>query len=335
MNGRSDALPSREETPPRPKVKHGKYYSYIPLAIMLLIVVVFVIVTGGTMLNRLNMLTLVQESAALLIAASGMLFIISQGSIDLSAGGVAGVAGLLACLAANNVSFVLLFPVAILVGGLIGFINGFVVAKLKVSSFLTTLSMLMILRALMNLMLYEESVIASDQVKALMKLEYLVPVILVVCAVMYYLFERTRAGYYVRAIGENEVAARYAGMPVGKYKILGFTIGGMLAGLAGVLIVSRVGNATNATGTMFELQTMIAIFLGGVLVAGGRTAKYYKVLLGTFTYMFLENGLSVMGISSSTNQAARGALLIVIVAITGYFYARQNQRAGNKIERAL
>ena len=302
---------------------------------MALIIILFILLTGGRILSPLNMTAFLERVSVLIICASGMIFIIAQGSIDLSAGAVVGFVGTVSCMLADRCGFVLLFPLAILMGGFLGLFNGLLVTKAKVSSFLTTLCVSMILRAAMGLLLSTTSFIASRPIKALMDFWILLPILLVLCALTFYLYERTPIGYYLRAIGESETASRYAGVSTDRIRILGFTISGMMSGLAGVLTVSRLGSATNTTGTMFELQTMIAIFLGGVLVTGGRSAKYYKVILGCITYMFLDNGMSILRVDNLLNQCIRGAMLILIVSITIFCDKLQNKRSGNKLSVTL
>ena len=312
-----------------------KLCSYVPIAVMVIIIILFIVLTGGKILSPINMTAFLERVAVLIICASGMIFIISQGGIDLSAGAIVGFVGTVSCMLADRYGFVLLFPLAILMGGLFGLINGLLVTKAKVSSFLTTLCVSMILRAAVGLLLSATSFIASKQIKALIDLWILLPILLFLCVLTFYVYERTPVGYCLRAVGENEVASRYAGVSVARVKILGFTISGVMSGLAGVLTVSRLGSATNTTGTMFELQTMIAIFLGGVLVTGGRSARYHKVILGCITYMFLDNGMSILRVDNLLNQCIRGAMLILIVSITIFCDKLQNKRSGNKLSVTL
>ena len=312
-----------------------KLCSYVPTAVMALIIILFIILTGGKILSPINMTAFLERVSVLIICASGMIFIIAQGGIDLSAGALVGFVGTVSCMLADRYGFALLFPLAILMGGLFGLINGLLVTKAKISSFLTTLCVSMILRAAMGLLLSTTSFIASKSIRALMDFWILIPLLLALCVLTFYLYERTPIGYYLRAIGENEIASRYAGVSTDWIKILGFTISGVMSGLAGILTVSRLGSATNTTGTMFELQTMIAIFLGGVLVTGGRSAKYYKVILGCITYMFLDNGMSILRVDNLLNQCIRGTMLILIVSITIFCDKLQNKRSGNKLSVTL
>lgn len=312
-----------------------KLCSYVPPVIMVLIILLFIILTGGKILSPLNMTAFLERVAVLIICASGMIFIIAQGSIDLAAGAVVGFVGTVSCMLADKYSIALLFPLAILMGGLFGLINGVLVTKAKVSSFLTTLCMSMILRAAMGMLLSASSFIASKTIKSLMNFEILIPLAFALIALSFYVYERTPIGYYLRAVGENEVASRYAGVSTDRIRILGFVISGVMSGIAGVLTISRLGSAANTTGTMFELQTMISIFLGGVLVTGGRSARYHKVLLGCITYMFLDNGMSILRVDNLLNQCIRGGMLILIVSITIFCDKLQNKRSGNKLSVTL
>lgn len=309
--------------------------SAIPFAIMAAIIVLFIILTKGTILSPLNLEPFFERTAVLIICASGMLFVIAQGSIDMAAGSVVGFVGTFSCMFADRYGFALLFPTAICLGALIGLATGFVVTRAKVSSFLTTLCLGVVLRAVMGMMLSTTSYLAGKSIKALMQPYILIPILIGICLLCFYLFERTPFGFRLRSIGENEVASAYAGVKTALVRTMGFVVSGALSGIAGVLTVSRLGNATNTTGTMFELQTMIAIFLGGVLVSGGRSARYHKVLLGCITYMFLDNGMSILRVNNLLNQCIRGVILIAIVAVTALCDRVQNRRSGNKMSVTL
>jgi ribose transport system permease protein len=134
---------------------------------------------------------------------------------------------------------------------------------------------------------------------------------------MIYLFEFTRLGRYGKAIGENETAAKNVGVPVTLMKILAFALSGLLAGAGGIFSVSKLGATNQTMGVFLEMQVAMAIYLGGVLVTGGGSAKMYKVILGSISITIIVNGLAVIGKAEShISQSVEGVLLLVILFIT-------------------
>jgi len=139
----------------------------------------------------------------------------------------------------------------------------------------------------------------------------------VVVIIIAYLFEFTKLGRYSQAIGENETTARFVGVPVSKMKILVFTLSGLMAGIGSVFSMANVGGTTQTMGVFLEMKVAMAIFFGGVLVTGGTSAKFYKIILGSLSITTIVYGLSLIGMSDShISQSVEGILLLVILFIT-------------------
>ena len=118
------------------------------------------------------------------------------------------------------------------------------------------------------------------------------------------------------------MVARYVGIPVIKTKITAFVLSGLTAAIASLFLVARLGGTSTTMGTFFEMKVMTAIYVGGVLVRGGETARTYKALIGAFVVMIIENGLKIMGYASSeVSEAVQGILLMIFLFLTIYFEA--------------
>lgn len=297
------------------KLIRNRLADAMPFLILLLLVVGFGIATKGAIFTQRNLLALFNQSVATIVAALGMMFVASIGGTDITHGSLAAVAGAYAAMACAAWGSWAAFPVAILVGAASGAILGVVNAKLKVPSFMASLAMLIALRAFVGLVLSTNVVFATGIISDLngfwMKL--IVTIILVV--IIMFIMEKTRFGHYCKAIGENERAMQYAGVNTTLVKIFAFIVSGAMAGIASLFMLARVGGASTALGSGFEMQVMMAMFIGGIPVFGGMKTKTYKLILGAPMVIILENGLVICGTSGSVTQLIRGVVLLAVVYI--------------------
>jgi ribose transport system permease protein len=148
-----------------------------------------------------------------------------------------------------------------------------------------------------------------------------VPALVVIAAVVVALFTflamATRLGRYSYAIGGDESIARVAGIPVDRYKVIIFTIAGLTAGLAGVLLTVRLGVGDVSVGSGQLFLTLAAIVLGGTLLSGGRGGPLHTVV-GVLLLVVLGNGLLLSGASAYVQQAAQGLIIVVAVIASGW-----------------
>lgn len=302
------------------------FWSYLqhifPFLGLIIIVIVFSILAGERLWTSANIMNIVAIMIPLCLGGSGMIFVSSQGSTDMSQGSSVGISGTIAGVASNALGFEWFIPFALITGLLVGLFNGVMVSKFKVSSLMVTLGMLIALRALVSYITNGENVFVDPQVIMLNRLEIKLPIFVGVVALMWYLFEYTKMGFFSRCIGENEVVGRFAGIPVGRYKTAAFVLSGLMAGLVGVFTVGNIGGVTANMGSFFELQVMIAMFVGGIPVEGGAASKFYKLIVGAFMLAFLQNGLTISKVNSDFSELLQGLILIGVV-IFGLFARRK------------
>jgi len=294
----------------------------VPVIAFVIVFLFFEISSKGKMLSGYNLQMLLEQSMQVIVLGCGVLFVVAQGSIDLSVGVNLAVSGILGDYVANVTGQPwLLFPVTILVGAVIGCFNGFIVAKCHVSSFMMSIAMLIGMRGIANFLLTQldsnavqflpSSLLIID--KAFIK----IPAFIIVCLIAAYVFEFTSVGRYSKAIGENELVTRHVGLPVTRIKWLAFIISGTYAGIGALFSLATIGGTSMQMGSFMEMKTAMAIFFGGVLVTGGSTAKFYKVILGALTITIIINGLALIGLSESNySETIEGVLLLVILLIT-------------------
>ncbi len=329
------------------KIKKLKFEDVVPFIAFIVIFLFFTFASynpkNGTfmMLTSRNLVTILEQSMITIIVACGTLFVVAQGSTDLSVGVNLALAGVIGTYVAYATGIDFLFiPVTLAVGLVMGLLNGIIVSKFKVSSFMVTLAMLIGVRGLVNyIQVYTEVQKIPAGVAFFGSSLVRIIIFVVVVAIMCYLFEFTKVGRYSRAIGENEVTARSVGVPVKKFKIIAFALSGLMAGLGAIFYIGTINATTNQMGTFLEIRTVMAIYLGGVLVTGGSSAKFYKILLGSFSIQIIVTGLALMGQADvHISQSVEGVLLLVILFISmlgSNFRAVKARKAAEKEAKNL
>lgn len=287
------------------------------LLLLISILAFFTFKTGGNMVSIFNLRTILDQALIVIVAGLGTIFVVSIGSADLSVGttlGISTVAG--AAVAAGTENEFMLFPVAIVIALIIGLTNGLLVTKLKVPSFMVTLAHLIGMR---GVMLYIQSVSsgfyhAQGPLLVLNNDAVKIPLLIALIIVANILMERTKFGYYCKAIGENEMVAINVGVPVTKVKVAAFMLSSFMAAVAGFFLMAKVGGTNNTMGINLEIDVLMGIFLGGVLVTGGYNTSIVKLLIGAFTISIIKNGMVLANWSAiEITEATQGILLILIL----------------------
>ena len=301
------------------KTRKIRMSELVPFIAFVVLLVFFSIGTKGKMLSSYSLKMLVEQSILTIISGCGVLFVVAQGSIDLTVGVNVALAGVIGMHAAQSTGIGwLMVPVALVIGLLMGLLNGVIVSKCHVPSFTLSIAMLIGVRGIVN---YIQTIIGVEYIPTSMLFitssGFRIAAFVVIAVVMAYLFEFTRLGRYSRAIGENETTARYVGVPVDKMKILVFALSGLMAGFGALFSMATVGGTTQTMGVFLEMKVAMSIFFGGVLVTGGSSAKFYKIILGALSITIIVYGLSLMGMSDShISQSVEGGLLLLILFIT-------------------
>lgn len=272
--------------------------------------------------NFMNILLATSTIGVLAIAAT---FVLSSGGLDLSLGSVLGLSGVVGAAVAVNLSMPT--PIAVLAtlgaGALAGLVNGFVITRGFVPAFIVTLGMLGIARGL-ALVISDGRVIYGlpDWMLFLGQgRPFGVPmpvIILVVVAIfMHIVLAYTRYGRHTLAIGDNENAARTAGINVEFHRLTLYTLSGGLAGLAGLLFATRINSGDPTAGITYELTAITAAIIGGTNLFGGR-GSILGTMIGALIMGVLQNGLNLLAVQSYYQQMAIGGVLVLAVFIDQY-----------------
>jgi ribose/xylose/arabinose/galactoside ABC-type transport system permease subunit/ABC-type sugar transport system substrate-binding protein len=267
-----------------------------------------------------NLLNVMQQSAINAILGIGLTFVIISAGIDLSVGSILALCGLVVAdlLVAGHSSMVAV-SVGLLVGLGCGLVNGLITTLGRIPPFITTLGMMLMARSAAKI--YSGSKPISglpDSFRALSGDVAGVPVMVLVVAAFYLLahlvLTRTKLGRYTYAIGGNEQAAWLSGVPVGRYKVAIYGLSGLMAGIAAVLMTSRLNAASPLSGEMYELYAIAAAVIGGVSLMGGE-GRVLGTLIGALIMGTLRNGLNALNVPSALEGMVVGGVLVAAVVL--------------------
>jgi len=276
-----------------------------------------------------------QQSPAMLLALGAMLVIISAG-IDLSTGAILAISNVVVAYFITNLYFYtpsgvfLSIVLGILVGTAFGCANGLIVAYLKMPSFIVTLAMMTMVRGVAYVITLGSPIrlpVDPEIHKGstpffrfgqtgdpLLGVPYAAWIVIGFIIFFWFMMKYTTYGRILVATGSNNDAARLAGINVKKYIFSAYAIGGLLAGVAGVLMTARAGIATPSVGGGFELNAIAAVVIGGASLAGGK-GKVGNTVVGVIIIALISNIMTLTGVPPYPQQIIQGAIIIIAVLL--------------------
>ena len=300
-------------------------------AFFVLVVVVFSVVTQA-FLSEPNILNILSQIAPLMIVAVAMTFVITTAGIDLSVGSIlALVNALAAILLQAAVPWLVVVGLMLLIGALVGVIQGFFIAYEGIPAFIVTLAGLSTIRGIALLLTKGYSIpidpnspfndIGRGWVFGLP-----LPAITAVgvLAIGYIVFNETTFGRHVTAIGANIEAVRRAGVNVRLLTLLVYVLSGMAAALAGIIIAARLGSGSSNAGVGFELDVIAAVVLGGTSLFGGR-GTMIGTMLGALTVAVIGNGLILSHLSPFLTPIVTGVIILVAIWLNFRLFKAKRQ----------
>jgi len=302
------------------------------LIALLLIIAVGAITSGDRFLDVNNALTILRLATVIGVISLGMTFVITAGGIDLSVGSVMGLSTVVATLAgvqaaADSSTWLLMVLVAVLVGGAAGFVNGIVIAYGRVVPFMATLAMLVAARGLAELLSNKQTqIINVVDFKEffrgdLLGIDPLIWMFAIAAAVAWFLLSRTTFGRRTVALGGNFEASRLAGLKVKRHTVMLYVLAGLAAGIAGVMMLGRTGVGSSTHGTLYELDAIAAVVVGGTLLIGGR-GTIMGTVLGVLIFSTLTNVFTQNNLPASVQAVVKGAIIVIAVLLQQRFAAR-------------
>ena len=296
------------------KSRHGLEQYAIFIALVLECAILAVATDGFLTTN--NLTNVLRQNAFTAVLAAGMTFVIVSGAIDLSVGSIVGLAGVLcADVMARGYGVAGGVTVGVTAGLIIGLINGVVVTRLNVPAFIVTLAMMLIVRG--AAFKYTDARTITGLPASFALLSSGAAAILIMAAVFagsWIVLMRTPFGRHVYAVGGNADAAWLSGVRVSRVRLLVFTISGACAGIAGVLVASRLNAGYPRAGEFYELDAIAAVVVGGTSLFGGR-GSIWGALAGAFFVGVLNNGLNLFRVSPYDQLMVKGAVLLAAACL--------------------
>ncbi|MHA6513580.1 ABC transporter permease [Tessaracoccus sp. Z1128] len=321
--------------------------------IALLILIVVFASLSDAFLSGSNLLTMTRHVAYNAILALGMLLVILTGGIDLSVGSIVGLSGIVAGVMLDGVglgigdlfnvnaypSVLVVVLVALLVGTVVGWLNGTLVTRLNVAPFIATLGTLYMARGAALLIsngstfpnLKGDPAIGNTGFWFIgtgrpLGVPTQVWLMIVIAIAVWLLIAKTPFGRWLYATGGNPRAAELSGVPVKRVTTTVYMISGACAAMAGLIIASELTSAAPQAGTSFELNAIAAVVIGGASLAGGR-GSVKGTLIGAFVIGFLSDGLVLVGVSSFWQVFIKGAVIVLAVMLDQVQQRLQTARA--------
>jgi ribose transport system permease protein len=293
---------------------------YRPVIVLTIALIVFFAITQSSFGTWGNVKALLSGSSALWILSIGMTFCMISGGIDLSVSALATLVGvLLSKLIGAGVPGLPAVLLTILAGGCVGaFVNGFSIARLRLPFLIVTLATTTAMTGIIALWTHETSAAVSAPILTTIGLHTFlglpIPIWLMVAVFVLALYVQrfTQLGRNIYAVGGSQVAARLSGVRVERAMMITYGIVGLAAGLAGVVLVARIGATTTTPELYTPLLAIAAVALGGTSLAGG-SGTVIGTAFGVIFIGVLQNGLSIAGVPDGWTELVTGVILFLAV----------------------
>ena len=302
--------------------KKGNFSQLGVLIALILLCAVLSVITGGRFLRVNNLMNVLDQTAFNAMLAIGMLLCLITAGIDLSVGSVVALTGMItAQLMVAGVNPILAVLLGVLLGAFLGFINGLLINVTGLHPFIITLGTQAIFRGV-TLIISDSSAVfgfpASFTKVISTNIFGIIPIValiaIVVALILSFLTRKTKLGRNIYALGGNKDSAWYSGINVNLHTLIVFIISGICAGIAGVVLLGRVGSAEPAAATGFETYAIAASIIGGTSFFGGK-GKIFGVVMGGLIIGVINFGMNILSLSSTLQQVVMGALIIGSVAL--------------------
>lgn len=309
-----------------------KYMSELTTVIALIILMAVITIINSNFLTANNLLNLLLQVTSNALIAFGMTFVILTGGIDLSVGSILALSSALtAGLLGSGMPVTLAILISLILGCILGMMNGLLISYGKLAPFIVTLATMTIFRG--ATLVYTNGNPITKGLSDTFLFQFLgqgyivgipFPVIImfIVFIVLYVLLHKTAFGKSVYAIGGNEKAAYISGVKLNKVKIIIYSISGIMASISGLIITSRLSSAQPTAGASYEMDAIAAVVLGGTSLSGGK-GRILGTLIGSLIIGVLNNGLNIIGVSAFWQQVVKGVVILIAVLIDRFKVVKQ------------
>ncbi|WP_018638324.1 ABC transporter permease [Parafrankia elaeagni] len=334
MNGQI-SVPAKEETPvgtptaparvPRAPGKllalAGESRILSLVGVLAVLAVIGAVTEADTFLTRSNVINILTTASVIGIVTVGMTFVIIGGGIDLSVGAIIALASVWSTtVATQDLGLAAMVFTALVVGAGAGLINGALIAYGRLVPFIVTLAMLASARGLAEQMsnrrsqVVEVNTFADIALAKWLGIPMLVYILAVVCVLGWILLNRTTFGRRTYAVGGNPEAARLAGINVRRHTALLYLLSGLCCGIAAVMLTAQTNTGASTHGTLYELDAIAAVIIGGTLLSGGRGSLIGSIL-GVLIFTTITNLFILNNLSTPIQNIAKGAIIVAAVLL--------------------
>lgn len=291
------------------------WHQALPFLGLVLVCIFFQIATKGQLISSSNFKAFSNYAFQMVIPACGAVFLMAQGQLDFSmAGNVC-----ICCIIAAKASYInpWLAPIAaIIVGVVLGAINGSAHVFLGVPSFVATIATSFMYGGLASVLLGGGAISSDYALKKADTLWIKYGIIILFLVATWLVLSYTPFGKHCKAIGAKQEVAYQSGVKVWQEKMVAFLICGLSCGVMASFVLFRSCSASTTSGGTTQLNTILALLLGGVPFSGGWSAKFRCVLIGSMLMAIVTSGLTIMNVTPNTQQIVKGILFVVAVAIS-------------------
>lgn len=302
----------------RKKINFKNYGIFV---VFIVLVIILMILSPNAFAKPRNLINVVKQASINGVLACGMMFVIIAGGIDLSAGSVVALSGVVAAYLAQMQGIPIFVPIlgALGTGALIGLINGFGAAYAELPPFIITLATMSIVRGAALILSGGSPVFGlQEQFEGIagISIANVIPILvlyfLLIAVFSGFILNKTVFGRHVYAIGGNSITAKVSGINVKSMLLRVYIICGVFSGIAGLLIASRTMQGSPTVGVGYEMDAIAAVVIGGVSMSGG-SGKWYGTIIGALLLALISNGLDILGVSSNFQQIIKGIIIAVAV----------------------
>ncbi len=298
------------------------WQKYGTMGILVLLLLILAIMRPKTFFSTATLTQILSQSSVNILIAMGEFFAILIAGIDLSVGSVVALTGMLSAqMMVAGINPLLAVVLGVLFGGVLGFINGTLVNVTGLHPFIITLGTQSIFRGV-TLIISNSSAVFGFPASFTKVISYrifdILPIVAIiaiaVALVLSFLTKKTKLGRNIYALGGNKESAWYSGINVKMHTLIVFIISGICAGIAGIVLLGRVGSAEPAAATGFDTYAIAASIIGGTSFFGGK-GKIFGVVMGGFIIGVINYGLNILAVPSVWQQVVMGLLIIGSVAL--------------------
>lgn len=306
----------------------------IGILIPLLIICTVTTIVNPVFLSMSNIINLLRSISITLIGAIGMTFVLISGGLDLSVGSTLALGGMVSgyCMSIAGLPVVLSIALGLLAGCAIGFVNGLIITRFSIPPLIVTLGMMNIARGLVNVMSkgrpYSGFPDEFNQIGLgnLFGIPYSVYIALTLALVAGWVLKHTVFGRCIMAVGGNEETTRVSGVNIHKYKVLTYVLMAFFAGIAGIMMASRLSTSQANAGTGWEMTIIASVVIGGTSMFGG-SGSITGTVIGVAIMEVLTVAMTMLKIDPYWQKVVVGAIIIFAVGIDT---ARRRRMSGSR-----